>query len=69
MWDDKDAFLLVGQSSPQAERRKRMCLQEDTLLGQLQVMEDVETVMTCAFPVDPRTMKMQLTWVFIRWNV
>ena len=69
VWDDKDAFLSVGRSSPQAERRNRMCLQEDTLSGQLQVIEDVATVMTYAFPVDPRTMKMQLTCVFIMWNV
>ena len=65
---DTDVCLLKGRSSPQTERRKRMCLQAATLSGQLQVMADAETVTTYAFPEDPNTMKMQLTGVLIMWK-
>ena len=47
---------------------KRMCLQADTLSGQLQAIEEAETETTCAFPVDPMTMNVQLTGVLIMWK-
>jgi len=45
-----------------------MCLQADTLSGQLQLIEEAETVTTHAFPVDLMTTNMQLTGVFIMWK-
>ena len=51
--------------NPQTERRKMMCLQAEWELGQLQEMECLATARTCAFLVEPRTVKMQLTLVFM----
>ena len=45
-----------------------MCLQADTLSGQLQAIEEVEIETTHAFQVDPMTMNMQLTGVFVMWK-
>ena len=41
-----------------------MCLQAEWESGQLQEMECLATARTHAFPVEPRTVKMQLTLVF-----
>ena len=45
-----------------------MCLQAEWESGQLQEMECLATARTHAFPVEPRTVKMQLTLVFMSWK-
>ena len=42
-----------------------MCLQAEWESGKLQVMECLATARTHAFSVEPRTVKMQLTLVFM----
>ena len=65
---DTDVWFAPNGISPQTKRMKRMCLQADTLSGQLQAIEEAETETTYAFPVDPMTMNMQLTGVLIMWK-
>ena len=45
-----------------------MGLQAEWGLGKLQEMECLATARTHAFPVEPRTVKMQLTLVFMSWK-
>ena len=54
--------------NPQTERRKMMCLQAEWESEQLQEMECLETARTHAFLVEPRTVKIQLTLVFMSWK-
>ena len=54
--------------NPETKRRNNVCLQAGWESGQVQDTDMLETVRMQAFPVDPRTMKMQFTEVFMSWK-
>ena len=63
--------------NPETKRRNNVCLQAGWESGQVQDTDMLETVRMWAFPVDPKTMKMQFTevfmsrkgWVVARWSL